>query len=169
MLVLKASIVLGRCCAYIFFANLSNKPPFLTLSFPSTPGSHSCHWGSGLSWVIFEIFYLASVNYDPLSKDLIVIRVNSDSGQKGRGDWPSQVWIANEVTEINSPSPPPIPHQELSGNYLEPLMLTWSLFTLGLNYTILAEVTISLLGRTALFWIESRLPFKQGHSAFAWI
>jgi len=39
--------------------------------------------GSRLALGYNDIYHLAPVNYDPVSKDLIVIWVNNDAGSKG--------------------------------------------------------------------------------------
>ena len=60
--------------------------------------------GSKLRLLNFEIFCSTPVNYDPVSEDLIVIRVYSDPGQRGGGAGQARYEQPMRIQRLGSPS-----------------------------------------------------------------
>ena len=137
--------------------------PFISIT-PSKPLMSS---GSWLTLHYCDIYYLSAVNYDPVTTDIIFIRVSIYPGT-GKGglqlilkpiylpcNLPPQYWQRSLFTQGGW-------GRVFSGNFPTHLFLSGSLFTLRHQPTILAEVTINPARFTALFWLVSRPLFTLG-------
>jgi hypothetical protein len=122
--------------------------------------------GSWLNLHYCDINYLSAVNYDPVTTDLIFIRVSIYPGPgKGGLQLIFKPIYCIRVTIYPATLPTILAEvtiypggwgEVFSGNFPTHLFLSGSLCTLRPYPTILAEVTINPSRFTALFWLVSR-------------